>query len=229
MPLISQSFAAGVPVRFAVPGNIARVKTVSGGVANSITIDLYKNGKKCAVDLSQVDAGDFATVPDGFDELWVTSTILQNVAVQYAVGNVGSNNGTFILSGTAGVAEQGSLYGASFASNAALGTGNEQIFAPGVNVNGVAIWACFISSYPSAAAASTFMGLIAKSGVAPTTAIDGDVLMALQNNTPTLVGAVANTIALPRPIKIAAGKGLWFRNSATVEGGGYRSIQYTVL
>lgn len=125
----------------------------------------------------------------------------------------------------------GFTYGVSFASTTSLAaTTNEQILAPASNLNGVIVWACSIAS-AAAAGSQGILGLLAKSS-APASAIDSDVLFTMAPNIQSAAGLTSQGVTLPRPVRIAAGKGLYFRNSAATgepAGAAYRSIQYTVL
>jgi hypothetical protein len=126
--------------------------------------------------------------------------------------------------------ERGFTYGASFQSVTALATvTNETALAPGSNTAGVIVWAANISSSQPTAAGTSSIGLIAKSS-APASGIDGDVLLTCVVREQTAVGIASGNTRLDRPVFVATGKGLYFRNSgANNEGDGYRSILYTAL
>jgi hypothetical protein len=118
-------------------------------------------------------------------------------------------------------------YGASFCSNTALATGtNEEAVAPASNVNGLILWAATMSTGSSAVVQ---MALRAKSS-APISSTDGDNFLTLTTTTVTAVGVVSFTARLERPVFVASGKGLYFRNSgAAAEGSAYRHILYSLL
>lgn len=97
----------------------------------------------------------------------------------------------------------------------------EQIFAPGANTNGAIVWRADANGYSGGFAQAA---LIAKNA-APTTMIDGDVI-AYSAYQPT---ANQCRIDLQKPVKIAAGKGLYFiSNTADTVASG-RSCLYTLL
>lgn len=135
----------------------------------------------------------------------------------------------FTINGTTQVTEMGSTYGASFASSTSLaGATNEVILAPASNVNGLIVWSASMSTAQNVAASASLIGLIAKAS-APASSTDGDVLLTLVEYAITAAGVGSSNVIMPRPYRVAAGKGLYFRNSATAETAGYRSLQYTIL
>jgi hypothetical protein len=122
-------------------------------------------------------------------------------------------------------------YAAAFASTTALAVNtNEQIVAPASNVNGLIVWAASVSSSQAAAGGDSIVGLLAKAS-APASSIDGDVLLTLDVRCQTSVGGgLSANVALPRPIFVPAGKGLYFRNGAGLaETVAYRSALYSLL
>lgn len=119
--------------------------------------------------------------------------------------------------------ENPQVYGASYASNATLVANTAvQVIAPASNVAGVIIHQASMSMYFSAG--SGFGCLIAKSS-APANNADGDVLL---TNGSGATAQVFNTASIKGPIKVPAGKGIYFINSGS-EGSGLRSCQYTIL
>lgn len=133
----------------------------------------------------------------------------------------------FTINGTTLTAEQGTQYGASFASNTNLGVAaNEVIVAPASNTNGIML---LRASYWSANGTGTaFCVLLAKSS-APASIIDGDVLLGFDNA--YLDGVARNGMGkLERVVRVPAGRGLYWRNgSANAETAALRSAQYTLL
>jgi hypothetical protein len=126
------------------------------------------------------------------------------------------------------VAERGFAYGATFSSVTALAaTTNEVILAPASNTAGVIVWRNRMSTVPTAGAGGHF-SLLAKSS-APASMIDGDVLDCIGHFYATAAGQVSFASGFERPVFVAAGKGLYYRNGASAESLAMRSIQYTVL
>lgn len=216
---------AAVPKVFNVVGNYVRIKGVTGSSGNSISIDIIKNGQKLPIDLTTCDVGDFARVVGGFDQLLVTSSVSQTLSLQVAQGDVGSNN--FSISGAANVSDAGRDYGASVSSNALLGVGGtETIVAPGANLNGLIVVRG--SFYTANGTSQAWVNLHAKTS-APASAIDGDVLLQPDNYIADGVNRYA-VGKVERVIRVAAGKGLYWRNnSGVLETGAGRTLQYTLL
>lgn len=122
-------------------------------------------------------------------------------------------------------------YGAAFASTANLLTAtNEVAVAPGANVRGIILWSASILTAQGTAGQTAIGQLIAKSS-APASGADGDVLLQTGGYTMSAAGNVVPPVAnLQRPLFIAAGKGLYFRNDGSAtEVIAHRSLLYTVL
>lgn len=120
-------------------------------------------------------------------------------------------------------------YGVSYSANVALTTvTNETVFAPASNVAGAVVWAAGISTTQNNGSNTSTIGLIAKSS-APASGTDGDVLLACICRIITGAGEGQANIAFERGRFVAAGKGLYFRNSAQDEAIGYRWVLYTLL
>lgn len=126
------------------------------------------------------------------------------------------------------VTERGIAYGAAFASVTALASvTNEQVLAPGSNVNGVIVWDAEL--FTANGTGHALAALLAKAS-APASMIDSDVLLMSGFYNLSGVGVGGMPQRLARPVLVAAGKGLYFRNgSATAESLAYRKVLYTVL
>jgi hypothetical protein len=127
--------------------------------------------------------------------------------------------------------DTGFAYGAAQASITLLAqNATEQVFAAASNINGAIIWAAEAFSDLGAVGIGR-IGLLAKA-TAPTSAIDGDVIFSSANNFVTAVGIVVGSQYMPRSVRIASGKGLWWissPSSAISENGSYRKVLYTLL
>jgi hypothetical protein len=131
--------------------------------------------------------------------------------------------GTVTIAGTVNTQEQGYQYGAAYGSSAVLAANAaSQVFAPASNVSGAIIHQ--LTGYSSSAAAPGLVALT-KTGAAPAGALDGDVIQGAFTLT---AGSAVTMQMLTGPIKIAAGKGLWFL-STVLETAALRSCLYTLL
>jgi hypothetical protein len=102
------------------------------------------------------------------------------------------------------------------------------IWTPAQNVNGAYIEFAEISMAGSAGAGSTVVSLIAKSGAAPASATDGDVVMVAT----AAPGGTAQTNQanekLPVRIKIPAGKGLYMNQTGNAQAA-TKTVLFTLL
>ena len=129
-------------------------------------------------------------------------------------GVVSISGGTLLVSAITApviVDDRGSSYGASYKSITALAANApDTIFTPAANVNGAILHDCDLLVY---GASNNLSSIIAKNS-APTTVVDGDVLLMTQSfNGGTLY---RNSKGFNRPVKIPAGRGL-YRISSTAE------------
>lgn len=115
-------------------------------------------------------------------------------------------------------------YGAAFSSNTILGANVPQVVvSPAANVNGLIISA---ASAFSNSGAIIYVSLLANT-VAPVSVIDGDVICSIDVYTP-VSGSNSGAISLKNPIKVAAGKGIYYM-ATSAEINGLRSCLYTLL
>lgn len=116
-------------------------------------------------------------------------------------------------------------YGASYRTNTAMAANTpETIFTAAANVNGAIIHAACLYSFSTGG--HTAPSLIAKA-TAPASTIDGDGILSPHVSA---LGAslFAQAATLGRPVKIPAGKGLYFIAQAA-ETTAQRSVLYTLL
>jgi hypothetical protein len=115
------------------------------------------------------------------------------------------------IQGIVSAQEYGITYGASYKSTTSMAANTpDTIFTPAANVSGAVLWRGSIST----TAVSPYAGSIIAKASAPTTIIDGDVLASTES---WVNSATQNAFSFrfERPIRIAAGKGLyWIVNSA---------------
>jgi hypothetical protein len=126
--------------------------------------------------------------------------------------------------------DRGYTAGANFASSTAIGAAtNETIVAPASNTNGLILWGAGIDTYTTAANSGSQVGMLAKTS-APASAIDGELLLTVAHDIVQVQsGSAGNRTRRERARFVAAGKGLYFRNSGAAEAQGYRWADYTLL
>jgi hypothetical protein len=129
----------------------------------------------------------------------------------------------FTIGGTVATQESGYQYGAAYSSNALIAAGGTaQVFAPASNINGAIVHQVYAYS---GSAGSQGIALLAKTGAAPASLIDGDGIASAAT---AVVGGTVQVPQLPGPVRIAPGKGLWFFASL-LETGALRHVLYTLL
>lgn len=226
---------AGEQYDFPLHGDSVRVTSAAVDVyfkTSDGALDFYlKAGEK-----ADFSGHDFLTLIvyhlDGADQKVILS-IGQDAEIGSATvsGNV-SITGTpsVIISGNSRNAplyvENGiASYGASFSSNLALAANTpETIFSPASNVNGAVLHSAGFAVFTAAALSAN---ILAKTS-APTTPFDGDVVVTPNYDVASSI-RVSKGI-LNNPIKIAAGKGLYFiSNAAVTLNEGQRAALYTLL
>jgi hypothetical protein len=138
-----------------------------------------------------------------------------------SVAGVVSITGSVTVTGTVSTQEQGAQYGAAYTSGTNItANGTSQVFAAAANVNGATIHS--VLGWSQSASAPGLL-LLAKA-TAPTAATDGDLISAA-------VSAAAGAVTLQpltSPVRIAAGKGLWFFSSV-LETSANRGVLYTLF
>ena len=146
----------------------------------------------------------------------------KKIRLMYSTGDKVVPTNSTTISGSVSVSSTGNAYTGSYKSVTAMAANTpDTVFAPGANANGAIVWTADYVSNQAAAGAACF---IAKNA-APATVIDGDVLSMMS-------GGIGQWIRgnLFVPIKIDAGKGLYYINSGGEAGGGYsRSCLFTLL
>lgn len=224
---VPRSIAAGTQIVLQLKGNSIYIDQNSDvGAATIVFHDQSLTAKPGKV---YVQPGFNAQIP--FDVLTIENLgqpgkvlrIFYGVDIDFKPGV----NGILIINGVVSTSEQGSLYGVAFSSNGVLANNqNEAIVNAAPNVNGIVITRA--SAYSTTTPGPPFIVLLAKAGAPPTSAIDGDVLLAPEGF--AAIGAnFSLTSKLDFPIRVAPGKGLYWRNAGTLELGGLRSVLYTLL
>ena len=126
--------------------------------------------------------------------------------VSVSSGTVGITGNLTGITNTVIVDNRGTSYGASYKSNTSLVANTpEVVFTPAANINGAIIHsAMFVGGSPSAQS-----GCYLAKASAPISVLDGDVILSGDVYVP-FSGGSAYSGSLKLPIKIAAGKGLYF-------------------
>lgn len=143
--------------------------------------------------------------------------------VNASIAITGSVNVNNLPAAPANIVDAGYTYGASYKSVTAMAANTpDTIIAPGANVNGAIIWDAGFFDVHSAFGQ---IAMIAKNA-APTTVIDGDVLLIAEN----FVAGASNYSSgkLEKSVKIPAGKGLYYIQNGT-QTGSHRFCNYTLL
>ncbi len=127
----------------------------------------------------------------------------------YSTGEriIPSLTGNLAITGTVATLEDGMSYGAAF-SNITLLAANVAvpIFTPASNINGAILHS---SQFMSSNGTLFTNCVVITKNATPASVIDGDVILSSDfGNSGT--GAVVCCASLKKPIKIAAGKGLYF-------------------
>lgn len=81
---VSVNLVANVMIPFTAPGNFFRVQSLNGVASHSLSVTFFKDHQRVDVDLTDVDAGDWAEIPGGFDRFEVVSTETQTAVIQVA-------------------------------------------------------------------------------------------------------------------------------------------------
>lgn len=216
MRTVSESYTANVSKSFNIAGKRLEILSAPG----LVTVSLQDaNGIEITNGLaSDIEAGSYMVPDNGFDRFVITSDTTGTVKflVSYGEGGTRSVAGTVAVSGTVSTQETGLEYGASWYDNAANAANvPATIFTPAQNANGAILHQSFISSVNGGGV----VNLVAKAS-APTTVAQGDSMHLTVGD-----GAMRMN---NQPIRIAAGKGLYYISSA-LETGGVRSALYTLL
>lgn len=137
---------------------------------------------------------------------------------------VPANSAAVNITGTVSTIEDGLNYGASFRSTTNLAANStEMVFSPAANVNGAIIQSVQFWETGLNTAVSAYL---AKS-TTPVSLIDGDAILSVDSCS-FISGSYMNTGSLKKPVKIGAGKGLYYFTN-NLQAGANRSVLYTLL
>lgn len=153
----------------------------------------------------------------------------KKIRILYSTGEriIPALTGNLTISGTIATLEDGMSYGASFKSVAALAVNSvETIVSPAANLNGMILHASSFLTVTGVGAVNN--GSILAKTSAPTSLVDGDAILSPVNTTYGADSQRYLCAQLIKPVKIAAGKGLYFFNDI-VQVAGNRNALYTLL
>jgi hypothetical protein len=120
----------------------------------------------------------------------------------------------------------GQAYGLSFKASSALAANTaETVFTPAANANGAILHSAQLYSFH--ASLLTGCCLLAKT-TAPASIVDGDSILSPDSGS-IFTGAVNQSASLKNPVRIPAGKGLYFISAVLEGAGGSRGALYTFL
>jgi len=147
----------------------------------------------------------------------------KKIRLMYSTGDKVVPTNSTTISGAVSVNQSGYSYTGSYKSNTNMAINTpDTVFLPAANANGAIVWQ---AAFANQSAGLNFSSFVAKAA-APASVIDGDIIVQT-NNTGT--GPAAVTCGtLIQPVKIDAGKGLYFISSIA-ETNALRSALYTLL
>lgn len=245
-----QSYSQSIPAQGYIVWDVPGKYFVLIGCTNAVDVTFFKQGKQLDLGkVTQILAGMEATLGDvrdtepAFDRVRIDGTVADVVTIGIGNGQVRYNRSQgnvsitsmpavpwsgvpqVSISGVASFIPYGFNYGATYKSVTALAANSaDTVFTAGSNPNGAILWrAEFLQYFASAVGVGAF---VAKA-TAPTTVIDGDVILG-----PSGGGAVSTSPLLfgklEEAVKIPAGKGLFFISN-TLENTAARNALYTLL
>lgn len=148
----------------------------------------------------------------------------KKIRLMYSTGErvVPAFSAQLSISGNVSMVDAGEDYNGTFKSTSSLvGLTAEQVFSAATNTNGAIVFSAYGCAYNGG---NQILALIAKAG-APATLIDGDVLA---SSIWASTASIAN-LQLLQPMKVAAGKGLYFISAMNDGVSPMRSCQYKLL
>jgi hypothetical protein len=238
MQTYQQTVAGAQTIQLNVTGRYFTILLTSLG----LNVRFFKNSKK-------KDLGDIKNLLSGLEVWFEVGDEFDRVeidtfgadTIQIGIGNgqarYNRSQGNVAVTNTANVlvanpianpviiVDKGDSYGANYKSTTTLAAlAPDVVFTAAANVNGAIIQRVSYSSWH--ATSGGFGAFIAKA-TAPTTLIDGDVICSADSI--SFIGTQQEDSGkLEAPIKIAAGKGLYFMTDLA-ESRALRSVLYTFL
>lgn len=235
----SYRIQAGERIEIAASGNYVRVRK------SAVELIIENGEKNEIVEVSEGDDFEFSQ----FKNLYITNTGATTETIKLTISS-GKKAGSAKVGGSVaivGAVELGAnslaalesvdlnaatrdllrfeTYGASYTSTVSLAAGtSEQVFSPAANVNGAIIHAA--NYYEHIGSASLSRACFLAKASAPASVIDGDSILRLD----FLILAANSTFSgtLNNPIKIPAGKGLYYFQDVLTTNAS-RHVLYTLL
>lgn len=186
-------------------------------------------------DFEDSNTNNIVTLADGFaNTVKVSNTAAERVPVtldtaQTQPVSIASTLPVSIV-GTVNVAGSTVEYTHSFADSSTGSFVAQVIMTPAQNVNGCIVEFAQFEVAMNVGTNNTFSGaLIAKAGAVPTSVTDGDVLLtACLTMSSVATSGSTEQVILPARIKVAAGKGLYFSQTAGAQLA-IKTVLYTIL
>lgn len=227
-------FAAGQTIKFFDNATFVRILSASA----TLTMRLYRNGTVIS-ESAGVSVGFAEQHEQFFDAFEIYSATAQTIQFaarlnsiisydQPPTGNVNvANIPHIIIDSLPSIVQTsgGQVYGASYRSITA-NTANvaEQIFSAASNINGAIIHAASFAEYNATTVPTP--AFLAKA-TAPSSVVDGDIILG-QEGFNFFTSANTTGGSLKNPLKIAAGKGLFYITNIA-QSSCSRGVLYTLL
>jgi len=223
---------SGAPEDFPADGNYLRISKA----LYPVIVEVGNN------DVYKLEPGQDVTYPvdEGFTRIRVTTTAPVDDLVTITIGN-NVKVGSVVIAGQVSLAgnlagitstikavSDGQVYGGAFRSVALLAANTpEVIFTPAANVNGAIIHSAQFVEIINAAPYAANGAFLAKNA-APASVTDGDGVLSADNVT---TGASWQSVggSLKNPVRVAAGKGLYYISSQAQNTFASRSVLFTLL
>lgn len=225
--LVSVTFNAGESRLFALSGEYFEVIDAPNPI--DVLLSDFNGAQRARMNQA---AASFYSKGVAYGVIQITSASAQTIRFAYGTGETGTRRSTGSVTVSGAIAldaptiaalnqiEQPSGF---FASKSLLAANTaQQVFASGSNINGAIIW-----SAEAYTRGGNEQALIAKSGPAPLTVVDGNVLLTPLRSDYTT--ANNSSMALQRPIRIAAGQGLFFITTNAESADAMRSCRFSLI
>lgn len=240
---ITSTLAPGEPETFELGGDYFELVSA----VDPVDVQLTTRTGALRGSLRQISQTDHIKATE-YDRITIVSATAQTIKFAYGTGEFGSRraagsvsilNSVTLDAATLAALETIGLdaatlarlspyhdYGATYQSitNSAANVA-EQIVAPGANVNGIIVWQ---GSLKSGGTTTVPLAAFLAKALAPATVIDGDTIIGCGVTSSTNVTGGYTVGHLQRPVRIPAGKGLYYI-SALAETHAHRFLQYTIL
>lgn len=239
----SYRIQAGERIEIAASGNYVRVRK------SAVELIIENGEKNEIVEVSEGD--DFEFSP--FKNLYITNAGATTETIKLTISS-GKKAGSAKVGGSVaivGAVELGAnslaalervdlnavtsdllrfeTYGASYKSTTALAANTaDTIFTAAANVNGAIIHSAQFADFNAGTATNGGGGFLAKA-TAPATVLEGDSILGVDTFAVYSAAVTMGLGSLKNPVKIPAGKGLFFITGVAQSNTNSRSVLYTLL